>query len=137
VALAAGSVAFIAAGVTPAHPLWLIWFAFAGGIIMSLVGVIAAVVAEKFDQMSAITNFIVTPLSFLSGTFYSVSSLPAGFQAVSRMNPIFYLIDGFRFGALGVSDASPWVGFAVTAGLMAALWAVCWRILSTGWRLKS
>ena len=137
VALAAGTVAFAAAGVAPAHPLWLIWFAFAGGMIMALVGVIAAVVAEKFDQMSAITNFIITPLSFLSGTFYSVSILPGGFQTISRMNPIFYLIDGFRFGALGVSDASPWVGFAVTGVVMAVLWTICWRILSTGWRLKS
>jgi ABC-2 type transport system permease protein len=136
VAAAAGTVAFLAAGIMPAHPLWLLWFAFAGGVIMSLVGVVAAVVANKFDQMSAITNFIVTPLSFLSGTFYSVAALPAWFSAVSHANPIFYLIDGFRFGALGVSDTSPWIGLAVSAAVMAGLWAVCWRMLATGWRLK-
>jgi ABC-2 type transport system permease protein len=136
VATAAGAVAFAAAGVVPAHPLWLVWFAFAGGLIMSLTGVIAAVVAQKFDQMSAITNFVITPLSFLSGTFYSVENLPHWFRVVSHLNPIFYLIDGFRFGALGVSDASPWIGFAVTAGVIGVLWMICWRMLATGWRLK-
>ncbi len=136
VALSTGAIAFAFAGVIPAEPLWLIWFAFAGAAIMSLAGVLAGIAAEKFDQMAAITNFIVTPLSFLSGTFYSIESLPETMRALSRANPIFYLIDGFRHGALGVSDASPWTGFAVSLAVAAALWTLCWRLIRSGWRLK-
>ncbi|MEM7057926.1 MAG: ABC transporter permease [Pseudomonadota bacterium] len=124
------------AGVWPVNPLWMAWFALAGSVMMALLGLMAAIHAQRFDQMSAITNFVITPLSFLSGTFYSITALPDTFQAVSRANPFFYLIDGFRYGALGVSDSSPWVGFAITLAVCAVLWTVCWRWLATGYRLK-
>jgi len=124
------------AGVWPVNPLWMLWFVLTGSIMMALLGLMAAIHAQRFDQMSAITNFVITPLSFLSGTFYSITALPDGFQAISRANPFFYLIDGFRFGALGVSDSSPWIGFAVTTIVITVLWTVLWRWLSTGYRLK-
>ncbi len=137
VAFLAGAAAFSFAGLVPRSPLWLLWFAFAGAMILSLIGILAGIAADKFDQMAAITNFIVTPLSFLSGTFYSVSNLPPAVYAVSHANPVFYLIDGFRHGALGVSDASPWLGFAISVALIAGLWMACWKLLASGWKLKA
>lgn len=124
------------AGVWPVAPLWMLWFALAGSVMMSLLGVLAAIYAEKFDQMSVFTNFVITPLSFLSGTFYSIQSLPAAFQTASHLNPFFYLIDGFRYGALGTGDANPWVGFAVTLLINVALGIIAWRWLASGYRLK-
>ncbi|MEL7216223.1 MAG: ABC transporter permease, partial [Pseudomonadota bacterium] len=79
----------------------------------------------------------VTPLAFLSGTFYSIEALPGWMQALSHANPMFYVIDGFRFGTLGVSDSSPWLGFAVVLGACVALWGVSWRMIDRGTRLKS
>jgi ABC-2 type transport system permease protein len=80
---------------------------------------------------------VITPLSFLSGTFYSIERLPAAFQAISHANPFFYLIDGFRYGALGVSDSSPWIGFGLTLVLNVGLGWLTWRWLATGYRLKA
>ncbi|MGG7565293.1 ABC transporter permease [Rhodovulum sp. DZ06] len=136
VAAAAGLIAFSVSGVVPAHPLWLLWFAFAGGAMMSLLGILAGLFSQKFDQMQAFVNFVITPLSFLSGTFYTLDALPGWAQAAAHANPIFWLIDGFRHGALGVSDGSPWIGFAVTLGVIAALAALCRQLFHTGWRLK-
>jgi ABC-2 type transport system permease protein len=87
--------------------------------------------------MSAITNFVITPLSFLSGTFYSITVLPEPFLTLSQFNPFFYLIDGFRYGAVGVSDADPVLGLAVSMALNALLAAICWHWLRRGYRLKS
>jgi ABC-2 type transport system permease protein len=101
------------------------------------VGLVAAILSQKFDHMAAITNFIVTPLSFLSGTFYSIETLPPALRAASHANPVFYLIDGLRFGTLGVSDASPWAGLAVVVLATAAVWALCWHWFRIGYRLKS
>ncbi|TYO91209.1 ABC-2 type transport system permease protein [Oceanicella actignis] len=141
VALLAGGAAFAMAGVAPAHPLWLLGYALAGSAIMALAGVIAGIAADKFDQMAAITNFVVTPLSFLSGTFYSVRDLPPALETASHFNPVFHLIDGFRYGAIGLSDAgaggAPWTGAAVAAGLTAALWTAAWALLRSGWKLKT
>ncbi|MEM7742905.1 MAG: ABC transporter permease [Pseudomonadota bacterium] len=136
-AIVVGVVVFPWAGIWPQHWLWMIWFTFAGSLILSLLGMIAAIHAEKFDQMSLITNFVITPLSFLSGTFYSVEKLPGVFWTISHANPFFFLIDGFRFGALGVSDSSPWLGFTVTAGLCLILGGVTWRLLASGYKLKA
>ena len=136
VAGAAGLLAFSSAGVWPAQPLWLIWFAFAGATLMSLLGILAGLISQKFDQMNAFANFVIMPLSFLSGTFYSLDALPEGLATLVHFNPIFWLIDGFRHGALGVSDGSPWIGFAVTLAVIAALTALCWRVFDRGWRLK-
>ncbi|MGB3689176.1 MAG: ABC transporter permease [Jannaschia helgolandensis] len=114
----------------------LVWVSL-GGAFLGSIGIIAGVFANKFDQMAAITNFIVTPLSFLSGTFYSIEGLPPVMRALSYGNPIFYLIDGLRFSVLGVSDSSPWLGFAVVSGTTLALCGVAWWMFRTGYRLKS
>ena len=125
------------AGIWPASPLWMIWFALMGSMMLSLLGILGGIYAEKFDQMSMMTNFVITPLSFLSGTFYSIERLPPAFQAISHANPFFYLIDGFRFGALGVSDSSPWIGFCVTVVLNVALGWLAWTWIARGYRLKA
>ena len=99
-------------------------------------GILAGIVAQKFDQMAAITNFVVTPLSFLSGTFYSIERLPEAMQIATHFNPIFYLIDGVRFGMIGASDSSPWLGLIVCLMSCAVVCGVSWYWLRTGYRLK-
>lgn len=124
-------------GVGLAHPVWAIVFVLLGGSLLGGLGLIAAIYAQKFDQMAAITNFIVTPLSFLSGTFYSLDALPPALRALSHANPIFYLIDGLRYGVIGVSDSSPWVGLAVCVATTGGVLYLCLRWLRSGYRLKS
>jgi ABC-2 type transport system permease protein len=113
VAVAIGLGILLVLGIAIAHPLWTLVFVLLGSAMMGAVGIVAGVFANKFDQMAAITNFIVTPLAFLSGTFYSVSALPPVLYEITHVNPVFYLIDGVRFGVLGVSDSSPWLGLVV------------------------
>lgn len=120
-----------------AHPIWALTFVLLGGAMMGAVGIVAGIFANKFDQMAAITNFIVTPLAFLSGTFYSVEALPESLQNFTRVNPIFYLIDGARYGMIGVSDGPPMLGLIVVGSVTAALIAVAYAMLKTGYRLKS
>ena len=120
-----------------AHPLWALTFVLLGGAMMGAVGIVAGIFANKFDQMAAITNFIVTPLAFLSGTFYSVEALPESLQSFTRVNPIFYLIDGTRYGMIGVSDSAPVVGLMVVSAVTAALMAAAYAMLKAGYRLKS
>lgn len=91
------------------HPLWIVVFAMLGASMLGALGLIAGIWAEKFDQMAAFQNFLITPATFLSGVFYSVQSLPPFWKAVSHFNPFFYLIDGFRFGFFGAGDVSPWI----------------------------
>ena len=136
-ALAIGALIFPAVGVGLAAPLWALAFAVQGSLMLALLGLLAGIYSEKFDQMAAITNFVITPLSFLSGTFYSIRVLPEPFLTLSHLNPFFYLIDGFRHGALGVADADPWLGLGVTTALNAALWWLAYRWIATGYRLKS
>ena len=123
-------------GVEVAHPLWTFAFLILGGAFMGCLGLIAATLALKLDQMAAITNFLITPLAFLSGTFYSVTALPPALQAFSRINPIFYLIDGARFGIIGVSDSDPRIGIVVVMLSLAAVLTLCWAFFRTGYRLK-
>ncbi len=123
-------------GLRVAHPLWLFVFLMIGAAMLSALGIAAGILANKFDQIAAITNFIVVPLSFLSGTFYSIATLPPVLETISRANPVFYLIDGARYGMIGASDAPPALGLMVTAGTTAALVALCWHWLSRGYRLK-
>ena len=130
-------VLFPVVGTGLAHPLWAIWFVLAASAILALLGLLVGIYASKFDQMAALQNFLITPLSFLSGTFYSIRVLPEGFQAASQGNPFFYLIDGFRHGVLGRSDADPWTGFAITLALILGLGWLAWRWLAAGYRLKS
>ena len=98
---------------------------------------VAGIFANKFDQMAAITNFIVTPLAFLSGTFYSVEALPPVLRQITHFNPIFYLIDGMRFSMIGVSDSAPWLGFVIVLMSTAAISAIAWLMMARGYRLKA
>jgi ABC-2 type transport system permease protein len=111
--------------------------AVAASLLLSLLGVLAGIWAEKFDHMAAVTNFIVTPLSFLSGTFYSVDRLPEGWRFVAHLNPFFDMIDGFRYGFIGHADGSLAVGMAVLIGVNAALLLLCFRLIASGYRLKA
>jgi ABC-2 type transport system permease protein len=120
-----------------AHPLWVLVYAVLGSAFLGGLGIVAAILSEKFDHMAAITNFLVVPLSFLSGTFYSIERLPGWMQAVTHANPVFYLIDGTRHGFIGVSDSSPWLGLAVCGAATAAVLALCWHWFRTGFRLKA
>ena len=106
-------------------------------LMLSLLGIAGGVWADKFDQMAAVTNFIVTPLSFLSGTFYSIDRLPPLFQHIAHANPFFYMIDGFRFGFIGHADVDPRIGVVVMAAINAALWFLCWRMFARGYKLKA
>lgn len=137
VAIAVAAVVLTVTGTPPQHLLWTLVFVLLGSLFMGLIGILAAIYSDKFDQMSAITNFIITPLSFLSGTFYSINALPEAFRIASHMNPVFYLIDGVRYGVLGVSDSSPWLGLAVVVACNAALWLLAWTWLRSGFKLKA
>ncbi len=119
-----------------AHPGWVLLFGVAGSAVLGAMGVVAGIWAEKFDQLAAFQNFIILPLSFLSGVFYSIESLPPVWREVSRFNPFFYMIDGFRYGFLGVSDISPWFSLGVSGLFLALVSAVCIRMLATGYRLR-
>ncbi len=121
----------------PAHPLIALAFIVLGALFLGGLGIVAGIFANKFDQMAAITNFVVTPLAFLSGTFYSVDALPPVLRAISQMNPVFYLIDGLRFGMIGTSDGAPLVGLAICAGSSFAICLLAWAMLRSGYRLKA
>lgn len=127
---------FVVLGQGIAHPMWALAAVILGAAFLGGLGILAAVFADKFDQMAAITNFIITPLSFLSGTFYSAKALPPAFQVLTHYNPVFYLIDMARFGFLGVSDASPWHGLAVICAALVLVLGLGWYWLRTGYRMK-
>ena len=116
---------------------WVIVFVLLGSILMGGLGMIAGIYANKFDQLAAISNFLVTPLAFLSGTFYSIEALPPLMQSLSHANPFFYIIDGVRFGMIGVSDSSPWRGLVIVAVACALVLGICLRWIKTGYRLKA
>jgi ABC-2 type transport system permease protein len=118
------------------HPLWAIGFALLGSAILGMLGLIAGIWADKFDQLAAFQNFIIVPLTFLSGVFYSIHSLPPFWQAVSHFNPFFYMIDGFRYGFFGLSDASPLLCLAVVAACAVLLGALALALLARGWKLR-
>jgi ABC-2 type transport system permease protein len=119
-----------------AQPLWIVVFALAGAALMGALGLIAGLWADKFDQIAAFQNFVVMPMTFLSGVFYSVGSLPPFWQTVSHLNPFFYIIDGFRLGFFGVSDASPWLSLAVVAASLALVCGLCLHLLRTGYKIR-
>ncbi len=123
--------------VSIAHPLFILFHAVMASLLMSLVGVLAGVWAEKFDHMAAITNFVVTPAAFLSGTFYSAERLPPLWQNVAHMNPLFYMIDGFRYGFIGHADGSLTAGILVLLGANAVLLWLTHRLFATGYHLKA
>jgi len=117
-------------------PLWVFAFALVCSAILGALGLMAGIWAEKFDQIAAFQNFVILPLTFLSGVFYSIRSLPAFWQRVSHLNPFFYMIDGFRYGFFGASDTSPLASLAVVAVSFAMLAAACLQMLRSGYKLR-
>ncbi|MBL0919424.1 MAG: ABC transporter permease [Hydrogenophaga sp.] len=117
-------------------PLWILVFAILGAALLGALGLIAGLWAEKFDQMAAFQNFIIMPMTFLSGVFYSIHSLPAFWQQVSHLNPFFYMIDGFRYGFFGRSDVSPWLSLALVSGALAGVSAIALHLLRTGYKVR-
>ena len=120
-----------------AEPWWIVIFGALGAGLLGSLGLIAGLWAEKFEQMAAFQNFVIVPMTFLSGVFYSVHSLPAVWQAVSHLNPFFYMIDGFRRGFFGVSDVSPWLSLAVVGISFAVVASIALRLLATGYKIRS
>ena len=118
-------------------PLWIITFAVLGAALMGSLGLIAGLWAEKFDQLAAFQNFVIMPMTFLSGVFYSIQSLPAFWQTMSHLNPFFYMIDGFRYGFFGVSDASPWLSLGIVGTALAVVSLVAMHLLRTGYKIRS
>ena len=119
------------------YPLWIAVFAVLGAAMMGALGVIAGLWAEKFDQMAAFQNFIIMPMTFLSGVFYSIHSLPAFWQQLSHLNPFFYMIDGFRYGFFGQSDVSPWTSLGVVATATALVSGLTLHLLRSGYKIRS
>ncbi len=115
----------------------VLYFGTMGAVMLALLGVLTGIWADKFDHAAAVTNFVVQPLTLLSGTFYAIDKVSPAMRTISHINPFFYIIDGFRFGFLGVSDGLAWQGAAVLAVVDVVLWVVCYRLLKSGWRLKA
>jgi len=124
------------AGLHVDHPIWVILFAVLGASLLSALGIIAGLWADKFDQLAAFQNFVVMPMTFLSGVFYSIHSLPPIWQAVSHANPFFYMIDGFRYGFFGQSDVSPWLSLAIVATAVALASGVTLQLLKSGYKIR-
>jgi ABC-2 type transport system permease protein len=118
------------------HLGFILLFAFLSSAVLGATGVIAGIWAEKFDQLAGFQNFIILPLSFLSGVFYSIHSLPGFWQKLSHFNPFFYMIDGFRYGFFGVSDIAPWLSLLVVGISLAAVSGVTLLMLKTGYKLR-
>jgi ABC-2 type transport system permease protein len=130
----AAALAFV--DVPLAAPLWVFGFALAGSAILGALGLVAAILADKFDQIAGFQNFVILPLTFLSGVFYSIRQLPELWQAVSHLNPFFYMIDGFRYGFFGASDVPPLASLAVVAVSFVLLSAACLLLLRSGYKLR-
>ena len=118
------------------HPLWIFAFALLGSALLGTFGIIAGIWADKFDQMAAFQNFVIMPLTFLSGVFYSIHSLPPFWQTISHFNPFFYMIDGFRYGFFGKGDISPWISISVVAAFLLALAWLALKMLKSGYKLR-
>jgi ABC-2 type transport system permease protein len=118
------------------HPLWIVAFGFSASAVLGSLGMIAGIWAEKIDQVAAFQNFFIMPLTFLSGVFYSIHSLPPVWQGLSHFNPFFYMIDGFRYGFFGVSDVHPFQSLAVVAGFLGVVSAVTLAMIKSGYRLR-
>ena len=121
----------------PAHWWAVLYFGLSAAAMLSMIGVIGGLWAEKFDHMAAVTTFVITPLTFLSGTFYSITNLPGPLATISHFNPFFYMIDGFRYGFIGHADGSLMIGVILLAVINLALGVLSYALLHAGWRLKS
>jgi ABC-2 type transport system permease protein len=117
-------------------PLWILAFALLGAAIMGTLGLIAGLWAEKFDQIAAFQNFVIMPMTFLSGVFYSIHSLPPFWQMISHLNPIFYMIDGFRYGFFGQSDVSPWLSLGLVGAALLLLASLAVNLLRIGYKIR-
>ncbi len=124
------------AGLHVDNLLWIMAFAALGCGLMGAMGIIAGLWAEKFDQLAAFQNFVIMPMTFLSGVFFFIHSLPTMWQTVSHFNPFFYMIDGFRYGFFGVSDTSPWLSLALVASALAVVSAVAMHLLRIGYKIR-
>ena len=120
-----------------AAPLWVLAFAVLSGAVLGTLGMIAGLWSEKFDQLAAFQNFLIMPLTMLSGVFYSIHSLPTVWQTVSHYNPVFYMIDGFRYGFFGVSDVAPETSLAVVVACFIAVSLLTLNLLKRGWKLRA
>ncbi len=120
-----------------AAPLWIVVFAVLGATLLASLGVVAGLWADKFDQMASFQNFIIVPMTFLSGVFYSVGSLPPFWKTVSLFNPFFYMIDGFRHGFFGQSDASPWLSLAIVGSACLCVSLLALHLLRIGYKIRS
>jgi ABC-2 type transport system permease protein len=120
-----------------AFPLWIIVFAVLCAALLGALGLVAGLWAEKFDQLAAFQNFVIVPMTFLSGVFYSIHSLPTVWQQVSHLNPFFYMIDGFRYGFFGQSDVSPWTSLAVVGTALVVVSTVTVKLLQSGYKIRS
>lgn len=118
------------------HPGWILTFTLLGGALMGAAGLVAGIWADKYDQLAAFQNFLIMPLTMLSGVFYSIHSLPPFWQGVSHYNPVFYLIDGFRYGFFGVGDADPWLSLAVSGGVLLLVVGGSLLLLGRGYKLR-
>ena len=117
-------------------PLWILGFALLGSAVMGVLGLVAGIWAEKFDQIATFQNFLIMPATFLAGVFYSVHSLPPIWQNVSHLNPFFYIVDGFRYGFFGVSDVPPWTSLGIVAVTLAVVSFVAISLLKSGYKLR-
>jgi ABC-2 type transport system permease protein len=117
-------------------PLWILAFGVMGAALMGTLGLIAGLWAEKFDQLAAFQNFVIMPMTFLSGVFYSIHSLPPFWQNVSHLNPFFYMIDGFRYGFFGQSDVSPWLSLSVVGGALLVVSGIAIQLLRSGYKIR-
>jgi len=129
------TVAFVDLQVAAAH--WIFLFAFLSGALFAALGMVAGIWVEKFDQLAAFQNFLIMPLTMLSGVFYSIHSLPPFWQRLSHYNPVFYMIDGFRYGFFGVSDVAPELSLAVVTGCLLGASALTLALLKRGWKLRN
>ncbi len=123
--------------VSIAHPLSVLWFGLMGSLMLAFLGLLTSIWADKFDHAAVVSNFVVAPLSLLSGTFYAVDQLSPAFRAVSHANPFFYVISGFRHGFLSEADSPIMVGAIALALLNIALFAICYAVLKSGWKIKN
>ena len=117
-------------------PLWILVFALLGATMLGALGLIAGLWSEKFDQMAAFQNFVIMPMTFLSGVFYSIHSLPSFWQTISHLNPFFYMIDGFRYGFFGVSDVSPWLSLGLVSAALVVVSSVALSMLKSGYKIR-
>jgi ABC-2 type transport system permease protein len=124
------------ADLTLVAPLWVLVFAVLGAALLGAMGLIAGLWAEKFDQLAAFQNFLIMPMTFLSGVFYSLHTLPAFWQGLSHFNPFFYMIDGFRYGFFGVSDVSPWLSLGVVGVALLGVGALAVHLLRIGYKIR-